>query len=166
MTTSLLTSWHLTLTSRRAIFASFSGNLQVWCCHPFSDPRNCSHTQLEPDFKSHVHDQLRANIVTKYSAVSSERKPASCLGKIVFRRNTRPMTATKYRGHMSPQHWYPISVKPDLSMAPVRTRKALAPSSFCSFLCAARCQKAPWLMPVGKRRSSYTNWENGDFYYM
>lgn len=112
---------------------------QIQCCHPFSHAGNGSHSQPEPDLKRHVRDQLHASIVTKYSAVSSERKPTSCLGKMVFRRNTRLMTATKYRGHVSPLLWYPISIKPDFSMAPVRTRKALAPSSCCP-VCAAHCQ--------------------------
>lgn len=128
----------------------FVGTSQIQCCHPFSDPGNCSHRQPELDLKRHVRDQLHASIVTKYSAVSSERKPTSCLGKMVFRRNTRPMTATKYRGHVSLLLWYPISIKPDFSMAPVRTRKVLAPSSCCP-LCVAHCQKAPWLMPAGNR---------------
>lgn len=128
----------------------FVGTSQIQCCHPFSDPGNCSHTQPEPDLKRHVRDQLHANIVTKYSAVSSERKPMSCLGKMVFRRNTRLTTATKYRGHVSSLLWYPISVKPGFSTAPVGTGKALGPSSCCPF-CAAHCQKAPWLMPAGNR---------------
>lgn len=139
----------------------FVGTSQIQCCHPFSDPGKCSHMQPEPDFKRHVRDQLHANIVTKYFAVSSERKPMSCLGKTVFRRNTKLMTATKYRGHVSPLHWYPISVKPEFRMALVRTRKALAPSSCCPSLSESTLDKAS-----RKQRSSCTNSETGDFYYI